>query len=205
MNRGFTVVEILVTLIVMAIILTLGTVNLRSSLANGRDAERKSDIESIARGLEQRYENGNAIQALPVSPTNEWPDSSGYGKGWYPGVNELRHMQGQTMTGFNPSAVSGGYLSRNLAGTSDSVINTPNGNSIIPVCTASCAAAGTNAQISTALGSDRDKYVYEPITDTGAVCLTGACSSYKLYWVSEVDTAVYKGIAGLKEVKSKHQ
>ena len=51
MNRGFTVVEILVTLVVMAIILTLGTVNLRSSLANGRDSERKSDIESITRGL----------------------------------------------------------------------------------------------------------------------------------------------------------
>ena len=205
MNRGFTVVEILVTLVVMAIILTLGTVNLRGSLANGRDSERKSDIESIARGLEQRYENGNAIRALPVTPVNDWPDSTAYGKGWYPGVNELRHMQGQNMSGFNPTSVSGGYLSRNLPGTSDSIITTPNGNAIIPVCTSSCAAAGNNSQISNALGSDRDKYVYEPITDTGAVCLTGICTSYKLYWVSEVDTTTYKGIAGLKEAKSKHQ
>ena len=37
--RGFTVVEILVVIIIMAILLTLAVVNVRSTQINARDAE----------------------------------------------------------------------------------------------------------------------------------------------------------------------
>ena len=40
MVRGFTVIEVLVTLVIMSILLGLGTVGIRASLVNGRDAER---------------------------------------------------------------------------------------------------------------------------------------------------------------------
>ena len=57
-RRGFTMVELMVVIAIMAILLTLGVVNLRSSQANGNDAERKADIESIAAHLETYYKTG---------------------------------------------------------------------------------------------------------------------------------------------------
>lgn len=205
MNRGFTVVEVVVTLTVVVILLGLGTVSLRSSLANGRDSERAADVESIARGLEQRYTNGNIRIALPTSPSGDWPDSQGYGKGYYPGVNELLHMQGQTQTGFNPTAISGGYTYQNLPGTSEQIVTSPSNVVLSAVCTSSCQPAGTNTQLATAFSTNRDKYVYEPIDAAGNVCLNGACIAYNLYWTSEVDSTVYKTVTGLKEVKSKRR
>ena len=53
--RGFTVVEILVVIIIMAILLTLAVVNVRSTQINARDAERQTDVENIAIRLESYY------------------------------------------------------------------------------------------------------------------------------------------------------
>lgn len=57
-RRGFSVVELLIIIVVMGILLTLAVVNLRSSQINGRDAERKADIESIMSHLETFYTTG---------------------------------------------------------------------------------------------------------------------------------------------------
>lgn len=58
LRRGFTVVEIIITITIMGILLTLAVVNLTSSQINGRDAERKGDIEALATHLETFYRNG---------------------------------------------------------------------------------------------------------------------------------------------------
>ncbi len=57
-RRGFTIVELVIVITIMAILLTLGVVNLRSAQANARDTERKTDIESIAQHLETYYTSG---------------------------------------------------------------------------------------------------------------------------------------------------
>ncbi len=54
-QRGFTVVELLVVIIVMAILLTLAVVNVRSTQQNARDNDRRVDIENIASALESYY------------------------------------------------------------------------------------------------------------------------------------------------------
>jgi prepilin-type N-terminal cleavage/methylation domain-containing protein len=61
MNRehGFTLVELLVTITIMVILITLSVVNLRSSQATARDDKRKSDSESIAQYLEIYYKTGS--------------------------------------------------------------------------------------------------------------------------------------------------
>lgn len=64
MNRkhGFTLVELLVTITIMVILITLSVVNLRSSQATARDDKRKSDSEAIAQHLEIYYRTGSDTQ-----------------------------------------------------------------------------------------------------------------------------------------------
>lgn len=61
-GAGFTVVELIITMAIVAILLTLGVVNLRSTEVAGRDADRKGDISSTALFLETLYNNGTSAQ-----------------------------------------------------------------------------------------------------------------------------------------------
>ena len=57
-SPAFTIVELVIVITIMGILITLGVINMRSSQANGRDAERKTDIETIAQHLESYYTGG---------------------------------------------------------------------------------------------------------------------------------------------------
>lgn len=63
-RRGFTIVELIITITIMGILLVLGVVNLRSSQVNARDAERKADIEAIAFGMESFYKTGLSTSTI---------------------------------------------------------------------------------------------------------------------------------------------
>jgi prepilin-type N-terminal cleavage/methylation domain-containing protein len=58
-RQGFTIVELIIVIAIMAILLTLGVVNLQDTLVNGRDDERKEDIANLARHLETFYTSGS--------------------------------------------------------------------------------------------------------------------------------------------------
>lgn len=62
--RGFTLVELLVTMSILGILLTLAGVSFRSSQIRGRDAKRKSDLAQIAKSLELFYTD---YKQYPVS------------------------------------------------------------------------------------------------------------------------------------------
>jgi prepilin-type N-terminal cleavage/methylation domain-containing protein len=66
-HRGFTIVELIIVITIMAILMTLGVVNLRNAQVNARDTERKTDISTIAKYLEVYYTSGNnsTSTALP--------------------------------------------------------------------------------------------------------------------------------------------
>lgn len=199
MNRGFTVVEIIVTLVVITILLGLGIVGIRSSLANARDTERESDIKTIATGLEERYKKGN-----PVATSTQ------VSQGSYPGFNEMIHIGGSYRSGFTPDTVAGGYLQTALPGTSESSFKNPSGNQVWNiVCVSACSPAEDQTQINTAFsngsGGFADRYVYEPVDASGGICCCGDCRRFNLYWISETDTTSYKGIPGLKVYRSRHQ
>ena len=57
-RAGFTIVELVITITIMAILFTLAVVNLRGSQVGARDDERKADVDSIARALETFYMSG---------------------------------------------------------------------------------------------------------------------------------------------------
>ena len=48
---GFTLIEIMVTITIVAILATIGLVSFRGSVRNARDARRKADIETVRQAL----------------------------------------------------------------------------------------------------------------------------------------------------------
>lgn len=208
MNRGFTVVEVLVTLVVISILLGLGTVGLRSTLANARDAERKSDIEVIARALEARYNKGSTYTWMEDTNGDGTPElqTATHPAGTYPGNNELW----DTIYWSNRARI--GEI---LPGVSDAAVNSPSNERItspcifymwnLPACDAAEKDSNIQAQFSNGSGGWKDIYIYEFIGPNGGYCNVNECTRYNLYWISETDPTVYKGIPGLKVWKSKHR
>lgn len=182
MKRGFTVVEVLVTLVVIAILLGLGTVGLRSTLVNGRDAERKTDAETIARGFETFYDRG----------------ITGKQRGYYPSFNELWNEVAngsKTYPDFSP-------------GSSQASFTSPSGsNGIVLICIfqspsgywstqPGCETPGVETKIRSSIAGDY--YGYEPINSSGGHCYNADCTSFNLYWINEGDSS-------LNKISSKHQ
>jgi len=63
-RRGFTIVELIITVTIMGILLTLAVVNVGSTQANARDEERKADIEAIGNALDRYYKTGNGTSSI---------------------------------------------------------------------------------------------------------------------------------------------
>lgn len=70
-RSGFTIIEILVVIVIMAILLSLTVVNMAGQQAVGRDNERRQDAENIARGLERYY---NEVAKPSVGKVGRYPD-----------------------------------------------------------------------------------------------------------------------------------
>lgn len=58
-SRGFTIVEISITITIMGILMVLAIVNLNNTQVQARDNERRSDVEAIAIALETYYRVGD--------------------------------------------------------------------------------------------------------------------------------------------------
>ena len=187
MNRGFTVVEIIITLVVMTILLSLGTVGIQGSLANARDAERAEDIGVIARGLEQYYKRGNPYYI-----------GTGATQGTYPGADMMLSMDG---TGWCPSTSTQDttqaakysecrrYYSDVLPGVTDDALTPPNKTSVMlsnPRLTT--GADSTTTLITTWMQSEIDagKYVYKPMGTDYALCYAETtCRRFALFYKKE--------------------
>jgi type II secretory pathway pseudopilin PulG len=60
-REGFTVVELIITLCIMVILVTLSTVQLLGSLAEARDEERRTDVMNIITFQEGAYNRNNGV------------------------------------------------------------------------------------------------------------------------------------------------
>lgn len=186
MRRGFTIVELVVVMTIMAILLTLGIFGLQKSQANARDAERKNDIESIARGLEERYKTGNPVAYYDDGAGNTDWDKAGQ----YPGTKEMQHISGAVVPGFNRYSGADGvpYWESVFAGVSRASFTSPNGQTLVPDCLASCLPAGTASQYQALV--DSGKYVYEPVDASGNICCCKGCVRFDLYYETEAGVLV---------------
>lgn len=194
MNRGFTVVEVLVTLVIMAILLGLGTLGIRSTLANGRDAERQADIETIARGLERFYAQGYPYYIAGVTK-GSYPDSNMKihldGTGWC----EAAYFKNADQQALYSDCRPGDGYWEEVMGISDAAQTPPNmtGKNLWNPWLVS--EADIPAWITARL--NEGKYVYLPMNDNGSHCY-GGCYKYELYYKKETTGEVVT-------VKSKHQ
>jgi len=184
---GFTLVELIITMVVMAILMALGTVAISGLQAQARDKERESDIDAIARGLEARYANGN--------PRASGGDDTK--KGIYPGANEILHSDGWSRAGYIPEQIVGGYRTDLLPGTSKASFISPSGiDTFNLVCVYACAPGGDQTQLNNAFNNE-DRYIYEPMDNNNNICCCSTCYKFNLYWKDESGT--------IHKVMSKHQ
>lgn len=68
MTKGFTLVELLVAMSVIALLMAITIVSYDSLTKNARDAQRKSDLKQIQSGLEQYYRDQGFYPASSPSP-----------------------------------------------------------------------------------------------------------------------------------------
>ncbi len=164
-RRGFTVVELIITITIMGILLTLAVVNLTASQANGRDAERKNDVESLALHLESFY-------------TNQSSDS---------------YMSGGTYLGTDD--INTDFIASHLPDIDPKTSHAPGADvngpiSIVPATNTITTTTGVLPQPS----KSNDVYVYQPLTTTGALCddryVVGECRKFNIYYFQEVSGTV---------------
>lgn len=93
-RAGFTLIELLITISVMVILLTLTVVSLRSSQANARDEERKTDVTTISQQIETYYESGTDSSGASV--TGEYPSTN---------IMNTETLVKQTLRDIDPNAL----------------------------------------------------------------------------------------------------
>lgn len=191
-RAGFTVVEIVIVMVIMAVLLTLGVVGLSATQVNGRDAQRKADVENIARGLEVRYRLGNPKITSPLMKP-----------GTYPATAEITHIMGWNQTSITPNEITGGYIAEALPGATADSFTSPkatgvNLNTINYFCILNGPAENMTT-ITTCINSNPDAYYYESINANGDICNgTDICVRYNLYYKLEKDGSIVT-------VRSEHQ
>ena len=166
-RRGFTIVELIIVITIMGILLTLGVVNLRGAQANGRDVERKTDIETIAQHLEAYYTSGTDGSTTV---------------GTYPSTS---------LTG---SATSMELALRDLDINSVIAPGIDDGddNKDEHAITTFKSAADGTILTNLSLHPTINEYVYQPLHSNGTICSdTAECRKFNLYYRSEVDNNVY--------------
>jgi len=168
-RRGFTVVELLITITIMGILLTLAVVGLNSTQVNARDSERKGDAEAIAMHLESYYNNDSQ-------------DSQGnffMSGGTYPGTSYLI-----------PATFSKILPDIDVKSTHAPGVDLSAPMSLVEATNATQTATG----VAPLPSKSNDVYVYQPITSSGTLCVdpfvSNGCRKFNLYYYQETTNTV---------------
>jgi len=171
-RRGFTIVELIITITIMGILLTLAVVNVSSTQVNARDDERKADIEAIASNIEAYYSTGTEGS----STFGRYPSVGLTG----PAANITINLREANIKSFLPPGitdVSLGFVKSTNTGTMNTSTNTSiqSTTGVLPQPT-------------------KDQYVYQPIKSDGTICLTGEtdCRKFNLFYRLESDSTIYR-------------
>lgn len=170
---GFSIVEIMVTIVILGILIGLGVVAMSSSQVSARDAERESDAESIAMQFESYF-------STAISTSG---DSADYftGGGSYPGT---AYMNKDLLERIFPEVDRSIFRAPGVSLDEDISI---------------IAATNTN-QINVYPYPEPNTYVYQALTKTNTLCTDpavtfegglGGCVKFNLFYMTEADNAVH--------------
>ncbi|HEY8992493.1 MAG TPA: type II secretion system protein [Candidatus Microsaccharimonas sp.] len=167
-RRGFTIVELIITITIMGILLTLAVVNVGTTQMKARDDARKSDIESIAANLESFYVSGTDSTSVNFA---RYPSLGLIGTA----ANISLSLRDADMNAFLPPGttdVTQTFLASTNSGTAPAIQTT---TGVLPQPTTS-------------------QYVYQPIKSDGSICASGDtdCRKFNLFYRLESDNTVYK-------------
>ena len=200
-QRGFTIIELIITLVVMGILLVLGIVDLTSSQAKSRDSERQADISNISSALESYYTAGSDATdgSGSVAATDTYPVADnlvGSTSGTPNALSLLRDLDSHTLSSPNGGTGVNGIALVGLANpaTFDTCLDNNGGTS----AALTCVEADANAP-----SASKDNYLYVPYTQVDsnadyhycgatemAASVTGECTGYSLFYWSETNNAV---------------
>jgi len=178
-GKGFTVVEIIVTIVALIILTTIVVTRLSLTQIGGRDQEREIDVETIATGLEVYYQDGGNTSSTP--------------KGYYPGSDQV-DAASLTTPPFNAFLEGVSTISYEAPG------GLINGNANFQAPT----QLGTNPDGSYTDSEVRSilqlhPYVYQVLKRDNAHCYSATeCVKYNLYYLNEASNTVVK-------IRSKNQ
>jgi len=166
-RRGFTIVELIITITIMGILLTLAVVNVSTTQVNARDDSRKSDIEAIASNLESYYIGGTDNSTVYHT---------------YPSLSLIGNAA--NITSYLRDANINSFLTPGKTDVTQTFLGSTNAGSLPSIQT----AAGVTPQ------PTADTYVYQPIASDGSVCQAGntACRKFNLYYYLEGSHSVVK-------------
>ena len=163
-QRGFTLVELLIVIVIMSVLLVLATVNLRSGQITARDQERETDIENIARSLESTYTtySSNGIGIYP----SLYISNSARTEAEIKAVLQNIDVKSLRAPGFTSTTTFSLTSATNTTETTTGVTPQPS--------------------ITT--------YVYQPLQSDNSLCSTTAqqCRRFNLFYRLEGDNTVYK-------------
>lgn len=169
-NRGFTIVELIITITILAILMTLAVVNLRSTQVQARDAERKSDIGAMAKRLDALYKRG-------------FPAAAGSLRGSYPITSQM--ADDTTRKAIFKDLPAG-------------VMYDPAKDGTVSITVASNTNTGitSGSGAVTPFPSSSMPYVYQPIADNGSLCddlFNKVCRKFNFYaWQENTPNTAYK-------------
>lgn len=196
-QRGFTLIELAVVIVIIGLLVTIGTVTMRGMQAAARDKEREADVAAIAMYLESIYPkeikdtSGNTIK-----PAGWYPYLPNYSSGGdnLPLTNTTfaAMMAGAEAGSLKPPGATGKFVSPDVFNTD---------NYFMP-CYDYNSCYIQNEPTTAALGTDR--YMYRPLgnylsgeyvcTDDILTLGMKGCRSFTLYYVLEGSPTVLRKI-----------
>lgn len=192
-SYGFTIAELLVVMVIIGILTTLVTVQVTRGRLIARDNERENDVKIITTFLENTYKSGQSDGIM--IPAGDGSVTNAVAMG-YPStvlISNQADSQSKAILG----AIEPNALKSPFKGSF----------SLVAAATAAGASGNTAGGVPLGPNATDDNYVYQPLTNGGAVCLSAndppnisqkviaprlidACVKYNVYYFSEKTNSV---------------